>query len=329
MQASRLEEDIAAVGKQVRQKILLALALSGVIPLLILTYLLHAHIMPRLDPARPGMPMLWMQLLIVCTGLLIAGGAAVIWDVAVAVAWAARLAADGRRARTPEERPDEVGALTQSVSNMIETIEAQPEIGVSAGPLDTDDRELERANARLKELSVTDDLTGLYNRRFFSIRLEEELSRHRRYGNPLSVVMLDLDGFKAVNDTMGHAVGDETLRDVAQILQKHSRGFNVIARYGGDQFAVLLVETSKARARFYADRIREVLATYPFSHGCSVTASFGIASVPEDEGRSAEEILRSADDALGGAKRAGKNQVVSYEPVLAERTIESAETPAA
>src|SRR5437016_4930550 len=113
---------------------------------------------------------------------------------------------------------------------------------------------------------------------FFSLRLEEEISRFRRFSHPVSVVLLDLDGFKSVNDEFGHAVGDETLREIAQILMKHSRGINVVSRYGGDEFAILLVETSKAGARLYADRIRQVVATFPFSHGKAITASFGVRS---------------------------------------------------
>ena len=157
----------------------------------------------------------------------------------------------------------------------------------------------------------TDSLTGLYNRRFFTLRLEEELSRYRRFNHPVSVVLLDLDGFKAVNDEFGHSVGDDTLREVAQILMKHSRGINVVSRYGGDEFAVLLVETSKAGARLYADRIREVVAKHPFSHGKVVTASFGVASLPDDETGTADDLFRASDDALYAAKRAGKNQVAA------------------
>ena len=171
-----------------------------------------------------------------------------------------------------------------SFNKMLVTIEQQAtEINTFATRLDAAYKELESTNARLKETSFKDEVTGLYNRRFFSLRLEEELSRYRRFNHPVSVVLLDLDGFKAVNDEFGHTVGDETLREIAQILMKHSRGINVVSRYGGDEFAVLLVETSKAGARLYADRIREVVAKYPFSHGKVRHASFGVASLPDDE----------------------------------------------
>ena len=154
-------------------------------------------------------------------------------------------------------------------------------------------------------------MTGLYNRRFFSVRLEEEMSRYRRVNHPVSLVLMDLDGFKAVSDEMGHVVGDETLRDIGQILMKHSRGINVVSRYGGDEFAVLLVETSKAGAMLYADRIRQIIASYPCSHRRAITASFGIASLPEDDAKTSEDLIRAADEALYVAKRAGKNQVAA------------------
>jgi diguanylate cyclase (GGDEF)-like protein len=209
----------------------------------------------------------------------------------------------------------------QSFSRMLSTVEHQAvEINVFASKLDAAYKELESTNLRLKEYSFKDEVTGLYNRRFFTMRLDEELARYRRFNHPSSVVLLDLDGFKAVNDDLGHMVGDETLRDIAQILQKHSRGINVISRYGGDEFAVLLVETSKAGARLYADRIRQVIGTFPFSHGKQVTASLGVASVPDDEAVTAEDLFRAADEALYSAKRAGKNQVAVSEHPQKEKT---------
>jgi len=300
-----------------RQKILLAVALSAVIPLAVLGYVLIAQVLPLLDPVRHRGTIMALQALVVFTGILILAGAYVLWDVARAVAHTAASPQDVGSMQALEGRTDEIGALMQSFSRMIGTIESQAqEINGFATRLDAAYKELERTNSRLKEFSFKDEVTGLYNRRFFSIRLEEEVSRHRRFRHPVSVVLLDLDGFKAVNDQQGHAAGDETLRDVAQILLKHSRGINVISRYGGDEFAVLLVETSKPGARLYADRIRQVVARYPFSHGLKVTASFGISSLPEDVAPAADEVMRAADEALYGAKRAGKNTVTGYDTLI-------------
>jgi len=214
------------------------------------------------------------------------------------------------------QQSDEVDTLMQSFSRMLVTIEQQAaDVNEYARRLDTAYKDLESTSAQLKEFSFKDEVTGLYNRRFFSIRLEEEVSRYRRFNHPVSVVLLDLDGFKAVNDDLGHGAGDETLRAMADILLKQSRGINVICRYGGDEFAVLLVETSKSGARLYADRIRYVLSTWAFAHGRRVTASFGIASLPEDVAPAADELIRAADEALYAAKRAGKNRVSVHEDI--------------
>ncbi len=146
------------------------------------------------------------------------------------------------------QQSDEVDTLMHSFSRMLVTIEQQAsDVNEYARRLDTAYKELESTSAQLKEFSFKDEVTGLYNRRFFSIRLEEEVSRYRRFNHPVSVVLLDLDGFKAVNDDLGHGAGDETLRAMAEILLKQSRGINVICRYGGDEFAVLLVETEQER----------------------------------------------------------------------------------
>jgi diguanylate cyclase (GGDEF)-like protein len=205
-----------------------------------------------------------------------------------------------------------------SFSRMLSTIERQAqEIDRYALRLDNAYKEIETSSAQLKEFSFKDEVTGLYNRRFFSIRLEEEVSRYRRFNHPVAVVLLDLDGFKEINDELGHAAGDETLRGMAEILLKYSRGINVICRYGGDEFAVLLVETSKGGARLYADRIRYVLPGFHFVHGRRVTASFGIASLPEDVTPAPDALIRAADEALYAAKRAGKNRVSVYEDIRA------------
>jgi diguanylate cyclase (GGDEF)-like protein len=303
--------DVARAGQRIKSKVLVALVLSSIVPILVLTFVVIGLVLPTL---RPGETLKFgiLQLLVVFTVLGMLAGAWVIWDLGRIVArMGALLGSDGPLSGF-ERRQDEVGTLMTSFNKMLVTIEQQAtEINTFATRLDAAYKELETTNARLKETSFKDDVTGLYNRRFFSLRLEEELSRYRRFNHPVSVVLLDLDNFKAVNDDFGHMMGDETLREVSQILMKHSRGINVVSRYGGDEFAVLLVETSKAGARLYADRIREVVAKYPFSHGRVITASFGVASLPDDEAGTAEDLFRAADEALYAAKRAGKNQVAA------------------
>lgn len=306
--------DVAHAGQRLNHKVLLALSLSGVLPLLVLAYVVHGYVLPQMNPTDTAR-FFGLQFLIFFTVMAMLGGAYVIWDLGRTVARIAQGVADRRNIAGLEQRSDEVGTLMQSFNKMIATIEQQAtEINNFATRLDAAYKELETTNTKLKETSFKDEVTGLYNRRFFQLRLEEEMSRFRRFNHPAAIVLLDLDGFKAVNDELGHPVGDDTLRDVAQILMKHSRGINVVVRYGGDEFAVLLVETSKAGARLYADRIRQVIASYPFSHGKPITASFGVASLPDDEVQTAEDLFRVADEALYSAKRAGKNQVASAGP---------------
>lgn len=324
--AGRERADVLSTGQRIRRKILLSLAFCSAVPLLILTYVLYAHVVPLLDPVGHRGLILGLQILTIFVGLLMAAGGYVIWDVARAVARTTEFIAASKHFEGTDGRRDEIGLLMSSFSRMLTTIEAQSaEINAFAARLDSAYKELEVTNSRLKEFTFKDEVTGLYNRRFFSVRLEEEVSRCRRFNHPVSVVLLDLDDYKVINDELGHGAGDETLREVAQLLLKHSRGINVICRYGGDEFAVLLVETSKASARLYADRIRQVLATHPFAHGRRVTASFGVASLPEDVTPATEELIRAADEALYAAKRAGKNRVEGYEATAEPKATQSRE----
>lgn len=312
--SERFSGEAASAGRLLRRKVLLALALSSLIPILVLGYVVHRYVQPSLDPTHVGR-FYGLQAIILLTVLGMFGGAYIMWTIGRAFARMAELLSNDTRIAEIGTQSDQVGTLMKSFSSMLGTVEQQAmDINTFAMRLDAAYRELEATNAKLKETSFKDEVTQLYNRRFFSLRLEEEISRFRRFNHPVSVVVLDVDGFKSVNDEFGHAVGDETLRDIAQILMKHSRGINVVSRYGGDEFAVLLVETSKTGARLYADRIRHVVATFPFSHGKTVTASFGVSSLPDDEATTSEGLFRAADEALYAAKRAGKNQVMGAGP---------------
>jgi diguanylate cyclase (GGDEF)-like protein len=310
-------------------RLTLAVLLASAVPLLVAAYGLYGA------PPPFGGTGLLLAVAVACA----VAGAIILWRLMSATPKAARSArtlpapieAAGaipvepklQAKPGPEEERREVESLMDSLSRVLTTIEQQSaEINRYASRLDSAYREIETSSAQLKEFSFKDEVTGLYNRRFFSIRLEEEVSRFRRFDHPVSVVLLDLDRFKAVNDELGHAAGDETLRGFADILLKHSRGINVICRYGGDEFAVLLVETSKAGARRYADRIRDVLPSHRFTHGRRVTASFGIASLPEDVAPSPDQLIRAADEALYAAKRAGKNRVSLHGDIRTTRSSE-------
>ncbi|MEK7878496.1 MAG: diguanylate cyclase [candidate division NC10 bacterium] len=308
-------KEVAFAGHQIRTKIVLALVLSSVIPLLILIYILHMYIVPLLGQHQ--LVVLAMQALTLFTGLLMVAGGYVIWDMANAVVRTVHLIS-ASKVIAGEKRADEIGVLMESFSRMVGTIEQRAgEISQFSARLEAAYKELEQTNDKLKKFSFGDELTGLYNRRFFSVRMGEELSRYRRFNHPLSLILLDVDDFKSINDELGHAAGDETLREIAQLLMKHSRGINVLCRYGGDEFAILLVETSRAGALLYAERVRQALADYPLSHGRRVTASFGVASLPEDVDTTTEDLVRAADEALYAAKRLGKNLVEGYQTAAA------------
>ncbi|MGH7262962.1 MAG: hypothetical protein ACREH7_03455, partial [Candidatus Rokuibacteriota bacterium] len=174
----REKADVLSAGQRVRRKILLALALCSAIPLLILTYVLYAHVVPLLDPASHRFLIAGLPVLIIFVGLLMAAGGYVIWDVAAAVAKTAEFISASKRVEEINGRHDEIGLLMGSFSQMLTTIEAQSaEINSFAARLDSAYKELESTNTRLKEFSFKDEVTGLYNRRFFSVRLEEEVSR--------------------------------------------------------------------------------------------------------------------------------------------------------
>ena len=305
-------------------RLIVALSLAGGVPVLVAAWALYGATLPP-NPGRPASDLTHAFILLLVTLGSAATGALMLWRLGRAGrprATAARIlespalpdstaaagSVDGTR--EGQDVAEDVTALMDSLSRVLGAIEEQAaDIDRCAVRLDSAYREIETSSARLKEFSFKDEVTGLYNRRFFSIRLEEEVSRYRRFNHPVSVVLLDLDGFKAINDELGHVAGDETLRGIAETLLRHSRGINVICRYGGDEFAVLLVETSKAGAWLYADRIRSVLPTYRFTHRRQITASFGIASLPEDVLISPDDLIRAADEALYSAKRAGKNRV--------------------
>jgi diguanylate cyclase (GGDEF)-like protein len=161
---------------------------------------------------------------------------------------------------------------------------------------------------KLQQQSITDGLTGIKTRRFFWEALSAEWKRASRSGRPFSVVLIDLDKFKEVNDTMGHFEGDLVLARVGRLLEQKSRQSNVVARYGGDEFIVLMPETGAEQAQVLAERLRQWLASDPMLSEHHITGSFGVASFPM-HGFSIEDIIRVADAGMYVSKRSGGNSV--------------------
>jgi diguanylate cyclase (GGDEF)-like protein len=173
--------------------------------------------------------------------------------------------------------------------------------------------ELLEKNAQLESLSITDPLTGLANRRRLMARLEEEVARARRYKTPLSVVMIDIDHFKQVNDTHGHAMGDEVLRNIGAMLKASVRATDLAARYGGEEFTLVLSHTDIPAAVQAAECLREKFARLEHRlDGIAVkkTASMGVSGGDgQGEIPHAENLLKHADEALYRAKQGGRNRV--------------------
>jgi diguanylate cyclase (GGDEF)-like protein len=173
--------------------------------------------------------------------------------------------------------------------------------------------ELKIKNARLSELSVTDGLTNVYNRRYLRDKLELEFLRSRRYGLKMAYVMLDLDYFKRINDQYGHMAGDYVLVEVAAILKRNSRKPDLVARYGGEEFAMLLPNTELPGALTVAERAREEIEQTRFSFESKLihlTVSGGLVVFPHPEVESVEQLIRKADEALFMAKEKGRNQLI-------------------
>jgi diguanylate cyclase (GGDEF)-like protein len=167
---------------------------------------------------------------------------------------------------------------------------------------------------RAEALSVTDDLTHLYNSRYLNQVLRRETKRASRSGRPLSLLFIDLDGFKGVNDTHGHLHGSRALVEAAAVIRSSARETDIVARFGGDEFALVLPDTGGEGAFAVGERIRDRIAEYRFltADGLDIhlTASVGVATLP-DVAASAEELVEAADKAMYHVKETGKNGIVA------------------
>jgi len=159
-----------------------------------------------------------------------------------------------------------------------------------------------------EEAAFTDHLTGLANRRRFERQLEREVNRTLRLGHPFCLLMVDIDNFKKLNDTFGHSAGDEAIRLISKALREGTRGIDLAARFGGEEFSILLVETPLERGLEVAERLRVAIRSISLPSGAQVTASFGVAECPSSA-QTANEVLKAADELLYEAKRNGRDRV--------------------
>ncbi len=214
-----------------------------------------------------------------------------------------------------DEQEDKIEGLELGADDYITKPFQYPELlaRIRAGKRIVDlQKELMETNRRLELLSITDGLTKLHNHRFFQDELARAFEESHRYQRPLSLAMIDIDFFKKVNDTWGHAVGDEVLKGTAALFRDSVRSTDLVARYGGEEFAVMMPETPLPDGITFAEKIRHLIEATPMKTqvgSLPLTVSIGVASVPQTRIHSSKELIVAADKALYRAKKGGRNQV--------------------
>ena len=210
--------------------------------------------------------------------------------------------------------------MQTAASKRVEDLRRASEVGALGYITDPTDLDLLLARTRTllefkayldvcEEAAFTDHLTGLANRRRFERQLEREINRTLRLGHPFSLLMIDIDNFKRVNDSYGHNVGDEAIRHIGKVLREETRGIDLAARIGGEEFAILLVETEITRGLEVAERLRLAIKGMTVPSAGTITASFGVAECPSCA-QTSIDILKAADNLLYEAKGRGRDQVV-------------------
>lgn len=221
--------------------------------------------------------------------------------------------------------------MQTAASKRIEDLRRASEVGALGYITDPTDLDLMLARTRTllefkayldscEEAAFTDHLTGLANRRRFERQLEREVGRVLRFERPFTLLMIDIDNFKNLNDTFGHDAGDDAIRRISRVLREGTRGIDLAARIGGEEFAVLLVETSQTAGMEVAERLRVSIRDLETPSKARITASFGVAECPTDA-QTASGILKAADVALYEAKRNGRDRVVLMHPQMRSNSV--------
>ena len=244
-------------------------------------------------------------------------------DDAHSVALTALLSIRADRPLRDEERSI-LAELVPLVRNAAEQDERIDDLEARVAQLQRENADFLMQNRILSEISARDALTGLYNRWYVMEKIDSEMNRSMRNGSPVSLLMLDIDHFKNINDSFGHTAGDSVLRTFGQVLRDSCRVYDVPGRYGGEEFCIVLPETRIDNTMVVAERIRERLATSRFDIGeqaISVTASIGIAGMDSPAGNelvTAAALFERADRALYSAKHLGRNRVELWSSASAE-----------
>jgi len=221
--------------------------------------------------------------------------------------------------------------MQTAASKRVEDLRRASEVGALGYITDPTDLDLMLARTRTllefkayldvcEEAAFTDHLTGLANRRRFERQLEREVGRVLRFERPFTLLMIDIDNFKNLNDTFGHDAGDDAIRRISRVLREGTRGIDLAARIGGEEFAVLLVETGQSAGLEVAERLRVAIKALETPSGARITASIAVAECPTDA-QTASGILKAADVALYEAKRSGRDRVVPMQPLIRSNSV--------
>jgi len=294
-----------------RKLIFIFFVLSSLLPILIVIFIGINYVLPNLTPdqtdkLRPAFTCgLWIMLLFSSLSFFLLSQ----WRGSLENLTAEiKLKSVGilESVKDSDEKTNEI----TTIRNVVEGLHA--ELQEKMNQLNGYSKKLIDSNIKLSELSVTDDLTGLYNRRHFDLRLNEEIGRSERYGHDLALIMIDVDELKPYNDILGHKAGDVLLTKISQLFRDNIRKTDIPFRYGGDEFAIILPECNIKGAEFTANKLSEVVSGYAFDgmeklSFDKVTISCGVASYSEGM----KDFAREADKLLYEAKNAGKGLVRS------------------
>jgi len=307
--------ELFLIGKTVKRKLIVSHLFSSLVPFLVVLYMLVSYVLPRMP--EPSVHPPFLIAIAVLIGVLVSAGYYVSWDLGRCIQAVAKRAEMGEGFEAFLERADEIGAIMRAFSQTLETLKRRNrELNELSGSLDHARHELEAMELKLRELALVDELTGLYNRKFFGLVVEQEIGRSDRYSRRFSLVLFDVDHLSRINEERGSANGDRILAEVGQILKTNSRVCDYACRFGGEEFGVVLPETESDGARAYAERILRTVRGHGFilddESIMSATLSAGVAAYPSG-GTTAEELVGTVEQALYRAKEEGRDRVCTQE----------------
>lgn len=231
----------------------------------------------------------------------------------------------GRLNQLNRALPESVHETAEATSSILSDDAPTPQIRYVSESVSDLCREIEEKNRKLDELYIMDEKTNLYNYRHFKEHLVIDVERARRFGDCISLAMIDIDHFKGYNDTYGHIAGDRVLARIAAIIREECRVTDIPARFGGEEFAILFPKTDREMSVDIAERLRQIIEAEPFDHERrqpegALTVSIGLATWPEDA-EDWYDLINHADQALYAAKNLGRNRVVTFSPEMAEEKV--------